>query len=456
MFYVRRINKDQVGVANTEDGVVEWYSKVDVLRLSRVVEIYGVADEKVKVFDIVDYLNKSLKKYKVSGVLSAVKVGKVRTHYISLVPASVSESFKGSRVVVPDGIECLDIKGVIRGENVTIRLPKSLKKIGEHCFNYVDFNPDVPLKIPDGVFSIENNAFVGSRIMSITLPYGLRSLGDSVFSDCTRLRDVKFTGHQLSRVSRSCFKDCIALNKVVFSEGIETIGESAFYNTALVNLVLPSTITRLESTCFMESAIEDLKVLGVASLGNEVFKNCRELKFADLSHCKSMGKATFMNCLKLTGVDISSEFLVDLNKDTFNNCVSLTHVKFNRSLESLGESCFCGCHSLKTIDLPDSIVCIGASAFKDCTSLSGVVLPSGLRYLSSNAFSGCCNLKTLDMRNVERMCSDALDGCDKLEEIVVKDIETVKSVDLSQHLPSIKRYRTKAGVFERDYEYVVC
>lgn len=456
MLYIRRINKDQVGVANTDDGVIEWYSKADVLQMSKVVKIHGVDDEEVKIFNIVEYLNKSLSKYRIAGVLSGVKVEKARTHYISLVPASVNEEFKGSRVVIPDGIECLGTMWLIRGENVTIRLPKSLKKIGERCFDYVDFNPDVSLKIPDGVFSIDDKAFIGSHITSITLPYSLRSLGEEVFLDCNWLREVKFTGYQLSKVSKSCFQNCITLNKVVFSKGIETIGKNAFYATGLVDLVLPSTVIRLESTCFMNSAIENLKVLGIVSLGNEVFKNCKALKFADLSHCRSMGKATFMNCIALTGVDISSELLVNLNKDTFNNCVSLTYVKFSRNLESIGESCFRDCHSLRTINLPDSIVCIGVSAFEDCTALSGVVLPSGLKHLGSGVFSGCCNLKTLNMRNVERMCSDALDGCDKLEEIIVKDINTVKSVDLSQHLSSIKRYRTETGVFGRDYEYVVC
>ena len=62
---------------------------------------------------------------------------------------------------------------------VTVRLPESLRKIGDYAFRYCEAL--VHVDIPSGVNEIGTSAFSFSSLETVTIPEGVFDLTDSIF-----------------------------------------------------------------------------------------------------------------------------------------------------------------------------------------------------------------------------------------------------------------------------------
>jgi len=146
------------------------------------------------------------------------------------------------------------------------------------------------------------------------------------------------------------------ISSIQLPNTLETIGESAFKETALAKIDIPS---------------------GVAQIGDMAFYNCKNLKEVQLStSLKSIGYGTFIGCTSLENVQVPS------------------------SVTSIGELAF-EASGLKSISLPNSVTSIGAGAFYHCGSLETVVLPNSVVELGAQCFQYCDQLKSLTLPDAE-------------------------------------------------------
>lgn len=100
-------------------------------------------------------------------------------------------------------------------------------EFGEYSFASCHFSGD--LIIPEGTIEIPTSFFsFGGRLNSIVFPKTLRRIGDRAFYGQSKLRNVSM------------------------SEGLVSIGASAFYRTDLVSLELPSTIQTINIGAFRD------------------------------------------------------------------------------------------------------------------------------------------------------------------------------------------------------------
>jgi len=146
----------------------------------------------------------------------------------------------------------------------------------------------------------------------------------------------------------------------------------------------------------------------ITGLDNGVFYNCRSLKEANLSSCKTIGSQTFSYCESLTSIDLSS--CQTLGSSAFDCCYNLKTVNgfahftvvpekvffYCNKLEaidlsnckSFGASAFTGCSSLTTLGTLPLCETIGNGAFADCTKLGNVMIEStNITSIGSNAFN---------------------------------------------------------------------
>ena len=148
--------------------------------------------------------------------------------------------------------------------------------------------------IPDGTEEIEPEAYAGSEITEVILPASLRVIGEAAFMDCSLLKKVQFLiggqtplkknliGGQtpLKEIRDGAFANCSSLESVVLPEGLEQIGEMAFFSTGLTGIRIP------------ESA---------RAIGEMAFWDCENLVFAEVAGKDTMiGKHAFGSCPKLT------------------------------------------------------------------------------------------------------------------------------------------------------------
>ncbi|MBR2796186.1 MAG: fibronectin type III domain-containing protein [Clostridia bacterium] len=203
--------------------------------------------------------------------------------------------------------------------------------------------------IPRNATAIGENVFKGSDITSVTLHDGI-----------TRILDFAF-----------CETD--ALSTVNFADGLKTIGEGAFFQSALKKLTLPGTVT---------------------TVGTGAFHQCGSLTSVNVpASVTSMGGYMFSLSEKLTTVIFEAgSKLKTFNTDMFYGDKALEKVILPDSLETLGEFAFAGCTSLKSLTLPSSLTAILDYAFENCTGLTELTIPASVNSMAFHTFDGCSNL----------------------------------------------------------------
>lgn len=232
----------------------------------------------------------------------------------------------GKVTSIPDKMfyGCTELKCVILPETVTslgfrafssttslesIDLPDSIAKIDTQCFYYASALKEITL--PASLEEIGDSAFSGcTALEKIVLQSQLKSMGSSVFADCTALKEVVFT-ENFDGISKGMFAKCSALEKVEFNEGMTTMAAYAFQETALKEMVLPSTMTTLSAQGYME-----------------------ELTRVDMSKCENLTSiGGVYSCSKLTEIILPPN-LVNCG-DVFSYNVSLKRVVLPDTVETV-------------------------------------------------------------------------------------------------------------------------
>lgn len=209
-----------------------------------------------------------------------------------------------------------------------------------------------------------------------------------------------------------------------------------------INIVIPATAGGLTVTAIggsVFSSCSNVKSITipetVKEIGNNSFKECRDLVTLDLGGVEKIGSGCFYYPSpdfqnKLTTVDLSK--VKSIGNNSFVNFTNLTSVELSPELESLGTGCFQGCPKVE-LEFPEdsryavinNIVyeCNGTGADKQPVNLlmlqpnfkgADITLPATVTSIASRAFEGNTNLRTIDLGNVQTVGSYAFMECKNL------------------------------------------
>ena len=92
------------------------------------------------------------------------------------------------------------------------------------------------------IVKIGNEAFIRCEFNGLRLPDSLRELGESAFSSSDYLQIV-YCGSGLKTIGLGAFEACLNLHTVVLPEGLERIGAYAFECTSLQSIEIPASVT---------------------------------------------------------------------------------------------------------------------------------------------------------------------------------------------------------------------
>ena len=329
----------------------------------------------------------------------------------------------------------------------TINLPQSIQEIKEQAFQYCTELTEI--SFGNSLFLIEESCFEGcsklrevkfvdnlninqlsignyafkscSSLSTITFGEGLVSLGKEEFMYCSSLSQIQFPSSlskideymfaessvtkiifanlktSLKEITNNAFHNAYQLSNFQFLEYITSIGASAFANTALRSVELPSTVksigmlafnqcTQLTSFSLSKSDSSQLEFLG-----NSVFQGCRELRTINVTnlHFVTLNGALFYSnktvlylfppASEIEFFQIPSPVKI-ISPHAFYQCRYLRIVMLSddSKLETISVSAFQGCSKLKFINLPLSITSFSADCFRDCNSLScGLIISNG-------------------------------------------------------------------------------
>lgn len=110
--------------------------------------------------------------------------------------------------------------------------------------------------IQEGTVSIGMDAFRQTKISSVTLPDSMCMLYEKAFCECRNLEHVNF-GKGITYIgttaSTSIFESCLSLKKLEFPEQITSIGNKAFYNCSLEEVVFHEGLKRISQSAFISN-----------------------------------------------------------------------------------------------------------------------------------------------------------------------------------------------------------
>lgn len=475
-----------------------------------------------------------------------------------IVPSNITINGKSYRVTgLADGafIECLGVSAVYLPDSVTYIGKgafygcKALKEIrangattiDELAFSYcsalnnvsflatTDINKfafanctaltKVTLSSFPKVKSIGEAAFYNCKgLSSVTLAKSITSLGVSVFQADTGLSKVTFEdGCQLKSIPDRAFLQCKGLVSIRFPENIRSIGSNAFGFTSLANeVVLNEGLEIIGADSFSDSAIRRITIPStVTIIKSSAFMNdkyLQEINFAEGSQLKTIEDYGFCNCHALkelvlpdsvesigySGIDSESlESLTLPNNSNFSitrngtiECPALTELilpdnytivsgtitdcpalanqknyallKSNHSLvacnsngtELTGSSAkvyFNDVTGTKEAENVTKTICkifvqsgvttIPTEAFMNYKSLQSVVLPASLTSIEQGAFRECTALTDINLSSCSKLTSlgaSAFSRCYSLKRIVLPNSVTSVSEYLFEDCHALK------------------
>lgn len=166
------------------------------------------------------------------------------------------------------------------------------------------------------------------------------------------------------------------ITKVVFEEGITTLGDCPFVNCKnIAKIDFPSSIEFQSKYQVYSGTGENFETAWV--------KNERN------NNPMIIVNGYLLDGMTTTGNIIIPENVKEICDYAFYGVNNITSVQTSDNIERIGVKAFYCCQDLKTFDYPTSLKKIEKAAFQQCTSLENIDLPEGLEEIGQFGFNHC-------------------------------------------------------------------
>lgn len=296
-------------------------------------------------------------------------------------------------------------------------------------------------------FIIENGVLVKycGQEKNITLPTGIVEIGKEAF--CNLQLESVLIGEGVEKIGERAFYGCRNLVSVTLPNSLKSIGDYVFcWCNSLTNVTIPNSVTLIKGSTF--DGCSSLKRITVVS-GNSSYVSIDGVLFsADRtllytypagksgqiyripSSVTSIGDYAFSACSALISVTIPKS-VTSIGKYAFDDCENLTNIRVasgNSSFVSIDGVLFNADQTLlhtypagkgeQFYRIPSSVTNIGDGAFNGCNILANVTISSSVTSIGDFAFDCCTALASITIpKSVTSIGYSAFDDCDALKDI---------------------------------------
>ncbi|MBR7083785.1 MAG: leucine-rich repeat protein, partial [Oscillospiraceae bacterium] len=207
-------------------------------------------------------------------------------------------------IQLPEGLKTIGTSAFRNTALKSVSFPSTLESVGQSAFfgcaslETIEFNENLKeikqntfdscsalkeLHFNEGLESIEPFAFVRcDALESVVFPASLKTLGEQSFREDKNLKKVEFLGGNELAFNSWVFYGDTALETVIIGDGVTAFAFSGC--TALKNVQLPSTITKISTEAFRATSLEEIEIpASVESIGDYAFWGCENLKTVKLN-----------------------------------------------------------------------------------------------------------------------------------------------------------------------------
>lgn len=226
---------------------------------------------------------------------------------------------------------------------------------------------------------IPNTGFSNcTKLTSVTVPSSVTAIGDS----------------EITLDTNGTFYDCINLETVVLSEGLQSIFKHVFGGcTALSNITLPSSLAYIYDNPFLNTNKNNFVAVDSKNTDFKIDGNC----LIDIDN-----KSVISGFLD----SVIPSYVVGIKSNAFQGCAGLTNITIPDSVNWIKLRAFQGCAGLTSVTIPSGVTSMGAYIFDGCTALTNIImLPTTPPTLNTSLASG--GLNSACKITVPKGCGDA-------------------------------------------------
>ena len=219
-------------------------------------------------------------------------------------------------IVISDGITYVDINSLYIFKNIKrIDIGKTVKRV--ELFDHPE-----PLKSLQEINVDSENPY----ITSINGVLYSKNKSMLICYPCAKLDPEYKIIDGVKSIEANCFLYSANLKKISIPNSIKTIGDRAFYNTGIIDLVIPDSVNLIENNAF--NYCQNLKTLkignGVTNI--EYFYGCDNLEFIELGNNVEYISGEYGENLKTV---VLPKSLKQIGSNTFKNCYNLKDVYYS-------------------------------------------------------------------------------------------------------------------------------
>lgn len=300
-------------------------------------------------------------------------------------------------LVLNEGLEILDDSALLDSSITVLKLPSTLKKIGDDAFSlYVK-------KITGNCKEVEvtDKTFISAGDLRVLELAGVKNIPRGLFSECRKITMMSLTGNY-AEIKATDLRKLKNLRAVNTSKAIQ--GNLKEYCKNLKNNKI--TVSS-EMKKFGDFFIENKKLV-------EYTGNSEIVKIPN--GVKVIGEGAFAGETNIKKI-VMPNTVRKIETGAFAACDMLKSVKFSKKLISIGDEAFCWNTMMEKYNLPKSLKNIGKKAFRKNYSLKTVNVPKKVKTIQFATFENCVNLKKVNMKSVTSIERRAFCGDKKLKKV---------------------------------------
>ena len=151
-------------------------------------------------------------------------------------------------------------------------------------------------------------------VTEVELPDTLTTIGENAFWLCNELKTIKIPS-SVTEIGKRAFGGCLELTEVELPEGLKTIGYAAFGSCGIKTVTIPGSVKEIPSEAFLLAYTQNVVIEeGVEEIGEEAFYYNDQLKSITIPRSvKKIGSNAFAECTSLKSVTISKNCNVASN-----------------------------------------------------------------------------------------------------------------------------------------------
>ena len=233
------------------------------------------------------------------------------------------------------------------------------------------------ITVTEGITEVPDWAFCQMKTLErINLPHSIVSVGQSAFAETVAAYELTNTIYLEDGVYYAFGEGITGTLKL--AQGLTKTFSGMFYNTDLVEVILPDSLTYIADSTFSQSEkLERINIPdGVAYIGEWAFFQCHALKE-----------------IRIPGS------VEEIGRYSFSWCENLSSIQISEGVKRIGEAAFSNCPGPKQLIIPDSVTAAEQMAFFGWTNLMELTLGSGLTEIQAGTFSSCQSLYQINNRS---------------------------------------------------------